>query len=846
MSNRISLAGFLGASTLAIAFFSGCGPSTELTGTPIPNALPDTRVTGQPPELTEAGFIVRFHWTGFDADGRIARYQWKISNNGTNGISVQDTLTFCPVSGDTLNPWFESTATDSTFFVTADIPDFPGDQSVPGLNRSFQTHTFWVRAIDDKGGVDPTPAHVSFTSTTLLPTVGITTPTGVVGQTTAKNLPSTVTLLFDGSDADFVTGLPTKVRYLWKRARLPGGGYVFTRDTYNANVEYLVSFADSAWSPWFRYERNEDLRRVVLPGQPRLDELGNTIYYLFALQVQDTAGAVSIGRSYGQQVANIRIDNSLAPSLTVVETYLPRMSGAGLGQQREFDIAQGQPLNFFWSADASDYAGTITSYRYGWNVADVTDPNDPGWALPEGNTSQHRRAPQIAFASGVHRLTVQATDNSNQSSRWTVVLNVVPVPDPENQLPLLWIDDVSNDRNSNNWPSQAGIPLDRDEYRDGFWLAALTGSGGVAGWNPELHQIDSEINQVTYRQVVDFRNILWIGRWLSTEAANTVGNQFRPGGAFGQDDIDKYIWLTPYQNDVGNVLFAASSGQRAFLAAAGYEMPIVFESREVIQRFGYTNAPGPEVRRSFGERELPDGTTVRVGPTRYPYAINGISLIDVVTDGGLYEFGVGQLLSSRRRTNCAGVKGVRLDPVFKATYLPGGAVFPDTIWADPVIGWRDLPADVDGRRLERQFPWGADEFYDADIVGRGTPYTPQVCEGGVLCVEPMFRTIARYDWIRAERLRVNPNDTWPVGYYGGQGQPTLSSVCGSNALNIDRTSARTNDRITAFIARKTAPNKPSQIGDVIMGFDPYRFNNAQMRQVVRWLLDEHFGLTMNP
>ena len=45
---------------LALALLSGggCGPSTELTGTPIPNSLPDTRVTARPPDVLEAADYV--------------------------------------------------------------------------------------------------------------------------------------------------------------------------------------------------------------------------------------------------------------------------------------------------------------------------------------------------------------------------------------------------------------------------------------------------------------------------------------------------------------------------------------------------------------------------------------------------------------------------------------------------------------------------------------------------------------------------------------------------------------------------------------------------------------------
>jgi hypothetical protein len=41
-------------------------------------------------------------------------------------------------------------------------------------------------------------------------------------------------------------------------------------------------------------------------------------------------------------------------------------------------------------------------------------------------------------------------------------------------------------------------------------------------------------------------------------------------------------------------------------------------------------------------------------------------------------------------------------------------------------------------------------------------------------------------------------------------------------------------------------DKPNQRGDVVWGFDPYRFNNDHMRAAVRWVLGEYFGLTMLP
>ncbi len=833
----------------------GCGPSNEFTATPIPNALPDSRVTARPPQVLEAGFIVEFHWTGFDPDGRVAGYQWRISNNGTDGISVQDTITFDPVTGDTLNPWFDIASTDSVFFVSADIPDFPDDPD--GYNRSYQTHTFWVRTVDDDDGTDPSPAMVSFTSTTLLPNVVIDGPTAVTGQLEAAQLPSTVTFLYTGDDPDFGSGVPVRVRYLWKKAVLPDGNFGDTRIDFANNLEYLVAFDDSAWTDWQRYETSDELRRVVLPGQlqtepdPDVPGEDRNIYYAFAIQVQDTAGAVSIGRRYGYQVANVRITQTLRPTLRISEQFLGDYGGAGINLLDQLDIAAGQELNFSWSGDATGYAGEITNFRYGWDVNDPDDPNDPNWAILPGNSAQHRRAPVQSFASGVHTFTVTVTDNSEQTTRQVITLDVVPVPDPADQLPLLWVDDV-NDRTSNAWGGPFGQPRDRDEFRDEFWTVAL---GGVAGFNPGRDVVDAEVDEIEYRDVVQYRTLVWAGRWVSSPHS-AIARDFRPlGGSADAPDDDQYIWLQPYQATVGNVLFAGSRAMNNFLAESSYELPIVFQSREGEPSSGYTFVGnGVPVRRGFGEREMPDGTTVQVGVSRYPYLTMGVATIDLMSPtAAYYEYGHGQQANTQRRNACAAMKGVVVDSVFRATYMPGGGVFGDTIWSDSEsIDWQDVwgPRYTDENHpdyvdpLQVSYVWKNDEFYDADVIGRGTNYSLQECDDRN-CVEPMFRSISRYDWVQMNQIAEGHAD-WPLDFYDGQGQPTLDSVCGPRSLSLDLDRAITSNRIVGFIARKTAPNKPSQVGDVVLGFDPYRFDTDEMVRVIRWVLGEHFGLSMTP
>jgi len=862
MVKRLAASGLMAVATLALVVGSGCGPSTDLTGSPIPNTAPDTRVTARPPDVLEAGFLVQLYWSGFDTDGRVVGYHWKMSNNGIDGISVQDTLTFDPVTGDTLNPWHFTTSTDSVFLVSADIPDFPNDPE--GVNRSYQTHTFLVRAIDEDGAVDDTPAYVSFNSTTLLPTVRITGPGSVAGATEAPGLPSTVTFFYEGSDPDYVTGQPVEVRYLWRSAWVPlpednPVGYVTSPRSYLTDLDsseevflardYLVDFADSLWTEWQPYGQEADARRITLPNQERLDDEGRTKHYIFAMQARDITGAVSIDRVYGREVANVKISNSLAPSLTVKERFLGEQRFTGIRGlwSEQSDVAGGQQLTFSWTASAEGYGGTVESYRYGWDLADPDDPNDPNWALQPGTTFAHRNPAPISFNSGSHVLTIEVRDDSDQITRATVPVSVVPIPDPANQFPLLLVDEI-DDEGSGAWGG-----YDEETFRDDFWIGpegVLTGPGGVAGWDVDAFTIDTFVDEakLQLREIVNYRATVWTSRFSST--GGVIQSQFRPVGIDGAVDTEKFVWLVPYLESVGNLLYVGEQALTSYVAPAAYEVPIVFESREGL-RGGYQRiSETVNGRRGFGNRELPDGTIVRAGLSLFPFATLGVSVVDVMSMNSYYEYGTGQpLRPARRRASCVGLKGLTMDPSFRLKYSTAG-VLADTIWTDQTIDGADNPFGVNGDALDYNYGWGTDEFYNTDAVGRGTPFTIQAgpvwgCGDSEadLCVEPMLRSYARFDWVKLRRQEVDPSDTWPTGYYGGPGQDSLTSLCGTRALNSTG-QAITHDRPVAFLTNKTVAAKPSRVGDVVFGFDPYRFDHDEMTRVIRWVLGEHFGLDM--
>lgn len=855
MTCKKALLMLLGLTTLALLpALHGCSPSRDLSGTPVPNALPDTRVTGQPPTLRETDFIVRFFWSGTDPDGRVRGYQWKLSDNGLDGISLRDTLTIDPATGDTLNPWHFTVATDTTFIVKADRNGFPGDGGlVPSDQRAYETHTLFVRAIDMEGGVDPTPALVSFTATTLVPTIRVDKP-NFTPYDVAQVGPPNMTFGWTGVDADFVTGAPTKVRYLWKPA-LVDMQYIKTRDAFNREIDRVCSFSDSAWSDWFPYAAKPEDRTKTLQGQ-RLDALGRTIYYIFAMQAQDTAGARSVERTYGRNVHNLTVVYDKTPLLTLSETYLGRVAGTGKDRAFDFDIAQNQPLNYAWSGTAEGYAGFVEGYRYGWDVTDPMDENDAGWAIQVGNTPQHRRSPVRQFQSGVHTLTVQCFDNSGQMTMLTVRFSVVPVPQPEDQKPLLLIDDVS-DQTSNLWTDLSGTPLDRDVYRDAFWQEVLADAGGVADFDPAGDVLDTEDSQqFGYREVVNYRNIIWTTK---KSAKSYVYNTFDPA----KEEREKYVWLTNYQLQVGNVFLCGQQALQSFIGdrgmvsallsngnvarAAPWMAPVIFDTEEEFLLFQNNN-----YALGFGWRRTPEGTLTLIGKERYPYLVWGIDAIDAPSTPFYVWPGVpgnGQLA---RKPSCVGLKAIVLDPAFKATYVDPGALA-DTIYGARNIDWRDYtPAPTPTNPyppfgLDVTFAWGLDEIYDTNITQRTTAINRQRMPDGRLAAEPMWRQYSRFDWVDdTHRLRGDPY--WPFFYPDGTTPlytpQQLQTVCGRYALNLQNR-AVTGGAVVGLVSNKFVNTKPGGHPDVLWGFDPYRFDKVKIKQAIRWVLREEFGMTLS-
>lgn len=817
---------------IGLIVWGGCSINDELGGSAVPNSRPDTRVTGRPPTLLEAGFSVDFNWTGSDADGKIVGYQWKISNNGVDGISPRDTLTIDPLTGAVINPWHFTSRNDSTFYVLADQAGFPNDPE--GFQRSFRTHSFLVRAVDDKGAVDPTPSLVSFTSTTLVPTCSANF-ASQDGSQSAIFVPSTVNLGYTGEDLDFELLTPTHVRFLWLPANYLGEDGVL-RPIRNVSVyrQYgadLIDFEDPDWTPWQRYEATEADREISFPSQP-LDE-----HFFFCVQVRDTAGAVSIGKTYGAEVLNLRVGSQFYPGVNLFETFLGTASGSITSNL----IPAGQPLNFFWFADASSYNGRIVSMRHGWDLADRDDPNDPGWAVPPGLADQNRFAEERSFSNGDHAFHLRVEDDSGNVVQYRWNISIVPFVSREHQRNLVFLDQV-NDANFSSWPDENGsIYYDNQTYRDEFY-EFLGRSGGIDQFDLEADFVQiTESNSFGYEDLVNYK----VAMVLARGAVNAQGvlSRFRP---LALDD-ERFVFFDPYQAQGGNLFLLGNSSMEAFIQSAPYMTPVVFESP--VDSY---DTETESFMIGFGTKLLRDGSTIRRGLLTYPYATVGISSLDwnIPVSKNLYTRTIRG--NNDRTSKCSAIKQLKLFEEFRTDHNIGPADIPNIINTHPDIDWRDpLPSAGLDTMLAIESPFYADEFVDNAISDTPYPIVPQECDPlfsyNGLCIEPMFTGIARFDWIRNEMWNLGDED-WPSSVYSDN---DLRDICGEMALTdyypevgdpVPNGTARVTGQIYGYLSYKKVPEKPVPYADVYWGFDPYRFEHQDARKAIMWVLRDYFHL----
>lgn len=183
-------------------YFISCDRPTE---PPNPNEPPDTKLSNVPIEGDTLFGLVSLYWDGGDNDGYVTKFQYRYV---THRLTIGDSI---------VHDWVETSEASLT------IPF----QSDDALNKQI----FQIRAVDNAGAVDPTPAEkVFYTERTLYPTVSIVTPRNNSTYFAIEQVSDWwegIEVAYYGYDPDISRGGGI-VEYAWS---VDNGPWTWTKDT---------------------------------------------------------------------------------------------------------------------------------------------------------------------------------------------------------------------------------------------------------------------------------------------------------------------------------------------------------------------------------------------------------------------------------------------------------------------------------------------------------------------------------------------------------------------------------------------------------------------------------------
>jgi hypothetical protein len=294
--------------TALAALAAGQGCSEKAGGTRYPNTPPNTHISKGPSESAPNYYLVQVFWFGTDEDGDVDHYDVAV---------VKDIRRGEPVLLDSL-PWRATATNDSTFLVEADSCCY----GEPGGDDPYLAVSYWgifVRAVDNDGDFDETPASVFFLASNEIPRVALSAPPHA-GD--GYGLCSRPYFEWEGYDPDgLVTGLEYKylaITGAMRDAQWEGGlpPYDHAGGAGSAAPEI------GTWSRWVpadcTYVEDIDLSAYAA-GSEGEDEV------TFAVTARDEGGAVlpvELFDSYneGENLISLTVSPAGCPVAPVIES----------------------------------------------------------------------------------------------------------------------------------------------------------------------------------------------------------------------------------------------------------------------------------------------------------------------------------------------------------------------------------------------------------------------------------------------------------------------------------------------------------------------------------------------
>ncbi len=583
---------------VVVGLTGACNNDGGPVGTLKANQSPHVWLAAAPPEGSTSKYSIRLYWGGWDPDGEIDHYQYLITDNET-GI-------FDP--GDLENGvWTPVFANDSTFVFTADeLADSLATEQVSVFERS---HTFFIRAIDREGAMSKEFAHRSFTAFTLSPKVMVNTPPRQsLGPAQFPPIATYEWEAIDYVDSQDAIQDPDSVQWVLEPTSKHGGSY----DQTIAFLRSPESLPD--WGPWVYYRAPED-SGTTWTTPPT--EFGN---YVFAIRAKDEAGAVTPVLDEHDNMRRVIVSTrTTGPTFTVTNAYLGLVqTSTCIPALTILDVPAGVPLEFTLFADAKWYGGKVVGYRYGWDIADVDDPDQWETDYTPFLVSS-ATTPERAYYFGTHTFTAEVIDNSGYCSRIEIKVNVVQFT---LERDLLVVDDFKQDEQPGmGWddPNFRGI-YPSDAEHDQFWLDMV---GDVDGFDPARDFISSTAPSVNIplTKLASYKSIVW----------NSIGT---PGRQDNLAYLYKFIQYRPKNpaTEGGRVTGKVTPNLLALTMAAGGHLMITGEqplqyvvNRSVAKAVRY---PLILLYELTGLQTTPPGVDETVGEESFGYREMCVDVLD--------------------------------------------------------------------------------------------------------------------------------------------------------------------------------------------------------------------------
>lgn len=189
---------------------------------------------------------------------------------------------------------------------------------------------------------------------------------------------------------------------------------------------------------------------------------------LFAVQARDARGRVTNAFSLETNARLFRLDDGLAPVVTIHDHRFGPLRFSGNAPVAERSLFEGTAVEFAVAATAAAYQATIRSVRWGWDLPGgvFASPPRPGADGPYA-------VPPRTLEAGTHTFSVEAIDIHGNITTARVEIETVPLG---MERPLLWVDDFA----APDEPVRPGAMPTEAEH-DGFWTRLC---GRAAGFDP--------------------------------------------------------------------------------------------------------------------------------------------------------------------------------------------------------------------------------------------------------------------------------------------------------------------------------------------------------------------------